>query len=655
MTIPYEEISEVRQPHFLESNKRCSIPHHLVFVDTESNKVVNPTDPTKYALRFRLGCAAYCRLESGRVTRPAEYTFHESRLFWEWIKDYLHPKQSTWLVAHNLGFDLTQLGFWSRLESGEYRLADSEWQNPLLARAHGKKGRGWHGLLCVSDPPTIIQARAGNCTLTCVDSINYCPVALSVLGESVGQPKLAMPGWDAPDADWETYCRQDVAVLRAWFTRLLLWWQREDLGEFRFTASGLAMSAYRHRFMAQPQRTENGIPCEKQAVACPGNTGRIFVHGHRRALELERAAYWGGEVRCFRHGPVEGPIFVYDVNSLYPFIMSIEDMPYRLLVYGVGATDLMDILRRDKEVIIAHVLIASDTLCYPVSSQGRTVYARGRFWTHLAGCELEEAARHGHVQDWQGYTIYDKSNLFAPYVDYFYALKAKAEKDGDLAGRLFAKMLLNNLHGKLGQHQIQWQDASEEIAHRKWGEWYRGHDARGCPQLWRAVAFHTQKFVKGGETNDSCPSISACITAAAREWMRRLRSIAGEKEVYYQDTDCIHVSDAGRKNLVASADCIHDGLGGLRLVGEYESATYYGLKHYLLGDKLTCSALKKSAVPVAAGVYRQEDWQRLPSILATRPRDQVNVSERIIVLKESHVDGTARPDGSVEPITIYEV
>ena len=54
-------------------------------------------------------------------------------------------------------------------------------------------------------------------------------------------------------------------------------------------------------------------------------------------------------------------------------------------------------------------------------------------------------------------TVFHDSIDFSEYVDHFYGLKLRAERDGDKNGRLFAKLFLNSLYGKFAANPSQYK------------------------------------------------------------------------------------------------------------------------------------------------------------------------------------------------------
>ncbi|GAH94157.1 unnamed protein product, partial [marine sediment metagenome] len=82
--------------------------------------------------------------------------------------------------------------------------------------------------------------------------------------------------------------------------------------KFSITKASQAFCAYRFRFMDH----------------------KIYIHNDVTVQNLERSAYIGGRVECFRLGKIPGKQFVsMDINSMYPFVMKAEKYPYELVSY----------------------------------------------------------------------------------------------------------------------------------------------------------------------------------------------------------------------------------------------------------------------------------------------------------------------------------
>src|ERR1700733_2193010 len=116
-------------------------------------------------------------------------------------------KCTTWLFAHNLGFDLTT----TRL--------------PLLLLA-----RGWtlgeHALTI--DAPWLRMSN-GRRRITMADSFSWLPKSVEVIGRELGIDKVSLPLNDDDDAAWLARCSIDVDITAVAIEQLLDWWDRNKL------------------------------------------------------------------------------------------------------------------------------------------------------------------------------------------------------------------------------------------------------------------------------------------------------------------------------------------------------------------------------------------------------------------------------------------
>ena len=119
----------------------------------------------------------------------------------------------------------------------------------------------------------------------------------------------------------ENVFERDVEIVERALEELLRWWSANDYGKFRWTAPGLAMAAYRHRFMRQ----------------------EITFHDHQNVRQLERQSYFGGQLEAYWIGPIKQKVWQYDVVSLYPAVMRGNLYPVRLRDF-----DLATPLREEK-------------------------------------------------------------------------------------------------------------------------------------------------------------------------------------------------------------------------------------------------------------------------------------------------------------------
>ena len=647
-----ERSDDIRLWHYITRNISTATPTSCLFVDTETTGVPIEGNPNATLQVLRSWCSIYCRIEKGKIRGTMKVSGTTTDQFWSQVDALLHESRPLWLFAHNLGFDITVLKFWQELDSEHFTF------NNIYKDRQGNvtetMRKGWSGFAVLDDPPVIIECRKYGTkkVLICNDTYNYFRCSVADLGESIGLPKLPMPEQSAPQDDWDTYCFRDVEIIQRAITGLMRFVKEHDLGMWKYTAPAQAMSAYRHRFMRE----------------------KILVHGNADAIKLERDAYYGGRLECMYVGKIYaenyfwtfhgsprpkmpdvihyGPIYVLDVQSCYPAMMLWHNYPRSIkgVFLSPSKNDLRDLL--GKYCVVARVNIITQTEPYPYHHDGRTDMCVGRFLTSLCGPELHYALDNNHIQSIGSIAVYDQADLFSEYVSTFWNLRQQFIEDGNSVNAAWCKLMLNSLAGKFGQRSRTWVPTSEVIAPLPWGNWSQRNAANGKTHCYRALAWAVQEEHERGESIDSCPAIAAYITSYAREYLRDLIRLAGNKNVYYVDTDCLHVNERGYCTLLAHGKVQDGQLGMLRLVGEYQSAEYRGLKDYTLDGNDTIAGVRHNAHVLGNRQYRQDKFQKLHSILSDIPPNGVRVDSVTIDRRGTQPRGRVQPDGTVLPMMI---
>ena len=163
-----------------------------------------------------------------------------------------------------------------------------------------------------------------------------------------------------------------------------------------------------------------------------------------------RSGYTGGAVDMYI--PNGTNIHVYDVNSLYPFVMRDKKMPIGTHTYFQG-----NILKVDPNAFgfFYCKIKAPDNLKHPIlqthlkTKNGlRTVAPLGTWEGMYFSEELYNAEKFGYKFDilW-GYT-FDKDFIFKDYINDLYNLRLSYPKTDTM--NMTAKLLLNSLYGRFG-------------------------------------------------------------------------------------------------------------------------------------------------------------------------------------------------------------
>lgn len=530
-------------------------------------------------------------------------SFQSAKALWHWISNLVWKCDDVLVVAHNIDYD-------SRL-SGAFTFL------PLAGFSPAKA--------IMSDTCTMFVWERGDGKVTLLDNMNLWQCSLADLGDSVGLPKLEIDFQTQDDAALETYCRRDVEILVRVWQRWLNFLDVHDLGSFAITVAGQAWNAYTRRF----------IPC------------RILIHDNPAAVGLERRAYHGGRTECFRIGKLNGgPYYKLDVNGLYAAMMKWYPYPRRLIkVLQNVRPDYLDRLT-DDYLVIADVILSTETPAYPVTLSGRNAYPTGDFFATLSTPELQLALMSNDVVGVGKVAIYEGTDLFSEFIDYWTPLRQRYKQAGDVARSTMCKLIRNSLQGKFGQRGHD----QEVIGDADLGDvgvvrWLDVETGATCED-W-TFGGKTIRQTHQGEGQWSFPAIPAHVAAYGRVYMWSLIRAAGRDNVVYMDTDSLFVNGQGLDNL---SGMIHNTqLGMLKVEGIATDVEIRAKKDYRFGDRNVRKGIRDNAVQLADNEFEQWHFTRLRYAFRAKCLDGVILNKVRKKLTYGNVAGTILSDGWVRP------
>ena len=547
----------------LKHNAACQIPRYVVAVDTETIPHAISGESKVWLHQFRLGVAIATRIDGTKPTRTKIFRFTNTDDFWHWLYGFTSRSYTVWLVAHNMLFDLRPLGM--PREFTEARLVLDSPRSKRKNEHNDPDNSHCYGLAVLSSPPTILGMRcvATQGRLIAIDTLNYFATDLRSLGVAAGIEKLQMPEFDQPDEDWFIYCQRDCEIVFNTIVALIGFVRENNLGNFRYTAAGQAMAAFRHRFYLT----------------------KIYYHDNTEVKVLERDAFVGGRTEVFRMGAIEDDVWYLDINSLFPSVMRDSFYPCKLVRYEFRKEPSPTMPDIDWGRSIATVELNTDEAIYPKRVDSGILYPLGVFTTTLCGRELVHAHHRGHVRAVASWAEYDTASLFASFVNGLYALRCKYRTDGNKMYEQLVKSILNALYGKFGERTPHWEPMPGAIAAEPWCQWTEIYPATGEREIYRTVGYHVFKQCERGEKQYSLPAISAFITSAARMRMNSLRCIAGHRNCFYQGIDGLIVNKAGYNALSNAGELHPTELGKLKTVLTTNEGEIYGCADYRMGTK----------------------------------------------------------------------
>lgn len=358
----------------------------------------------------------------------------------------------------------------------------------------------------------LMRATMDEADITFFDTLRHWPMSVSAMGEYIGKPKFKDYLSDKVTPKLISACQRDTEIVYDFVSQML--GRYFNLGlKIKSTLPSMAMQ-YWHTFNKQD------LPRLR------GDTRERF-----------RMGYYGGRVEVFKFGKIKGPIYHYDVNSLYPFVMRENEYP--------------DITRKEKETKnpdfskfgMAHINIEipyHDFPGLPYRSEKEIIFPYGKISGAYCYPEIRQALSDGAKIGKVNWAVeYERSvSPFNEYVETCYGNRLNAKTDLD---KTFWKLMMNSLYGKFASKD-------QLLTISKDREYTIKSASRFSNVIW-----------------------SAYVTAYARLVLLKYLREAGT--VYYCDTDSVFTPN----KMETSKD-----LGALKLEGVYKRSEFFGNKVYVV-------------------------------------------------------------------------
>lgn len=585
--------------------KRERYPQRLIVFDTEAYRST-PVDGVELQT-LRLGVASFVELDPTlEVVTQDHYNFTTPEGLGEFIEWHTRKDKSLFVYAHNLRYDLQLSGVYTWL-------VDHGWTTTLFV---------------IESPPTFIKLKRGRMSITFVDTFNYWQFSLEAMGEQLGLPKLKVDFTKVGDGELLEYCQRDVDLLTQYLLSFMRFLRDNDLCGLGLTLASQAFRSFRYRFL----------------------TGEVILHDDAKATQLERDGYYGGRVEAFHIGdPDDDPYYKLDVNSMYPYVMKAETYPVELVAYVENIPLGLLKAHLDDYYCLAEVDLECQAPAYAYTNGTKLLFPVGEFRAVLHHIDLVRAVSRGEVVRVLRCSIYRRGEVFSKYVDYFYALKLKAEAGGDPITRHLAKIMLNSLYGKFGQRQI----VSKIIPNTGDPKYLRlsgyseslGHNVE-VNYLGDTIEIR----YKAGESYYSFPALAGAVTAYARSYLWGLILQAGKSNVYYVDTDSLIVNAQGYDRLTSYLDLKR--LGYLKLEGLSDKLVIHGAKDYVFGGDIKLKGVPKAARKLSDNLWEYEQFRGAKTWMRDGMTSGVEIYTRQKTRKGIYDKGLIFADGSVSPLTL---
>lgn len=305
-----------------------------------------------------------------------------------------------------------------------------------------------------------------------------------------------------------------------------------------------------------------------------------IVHMPKRHDTVFRPYYLGGRVEFFESGKLTGDFKVYDVNSMYPHVMSEFDHP---------AGDWS--FTRSLDLALSYPVSFID--CDVEYANGFGVRQKsGLYWGNTSGpmliCshELIPALARNEIKiiNVRGCMYFKETIRFTNFVTTWMDKKLKAEANGDIAGRLFAKLIANSAYGKTAQNPENFKEycivkSGNDVPGDAWGL----YDDFGTGTIYRRDNPRPHGYIN--------VAIGASITSASRSILAT--ALAASTRPIYCDTDSIICESL-------DLDLHPTRIGAWKTEAEGDTCFIAGKKLYALYDKNKCVKKASKGVRLSA-------------------------------------------------------
>ena len=604
MVSPYQSNKRKRSAHVIKRAVGNRLPQRFIFFDTETEEVNNQGTQR---LKLVVACSWFVNKKTG-IEKVTWFHSKNSKRFYAWLTGQLKAHISTRIMSANIWFDFRNARLYNHMKK-------DHWQ-------------------CVGDfckgHTLIFKFKLKNYRIEFVNIQNYFNVPVKIIGQSIGLPKLDVDFKAVNDKELLTYCKRDVEIIFKAFRDLYLFIRDNKFGSIPYTAPGVAFSCYTHSFMPK----------------------QINVHINEPVLELERKAYYGGRCECFLIGrPRLEMYYKVDINSMYPYIMKINDYPVKLIQVGYDVC-LQAILKVSPlYCFIAKCEIETDDPVYAYRNNGKLIFPTGRFITYLTTPSLLFGIKNGHVKKVSMLACYKKANIFNKFVDYFYNKRLAFRTSNNPAFAYLCKILLNSLYGKFGQRasRVVYTGRNEKAKDMR----LLVIDAKTHEIATHQVFFGRETITAQGEDEaaNSMPAIAAHVTDHARLYLWLLIKKAGLKNCFYCDTDSIILNKKGLKNLTAQIK--PEQLGMLKIEAQARRVNILGAKNYVFGSDVKIKGIPRNAKRNKDGSYTYIHFPGIISELRQGITEDYRIETQTKRLSGIYDKGIVGKSGQVTPFHLY--
>ncbi|MFW6130098.1 MAG: DNA polymerase [Atribacterota bacterium] len=349
---------------------------------------------------------------------------NETYVFWnkEELKDFLinsHKLRDSYIFATNLGFDFlgTFGDSFESLAQFKYIIRSSDF-------------------IC-------IKYENNKQNVVFLDTMNHLKLGVKNIGSIIGINKLKQPDFIGrmPINVYECRELEEYNIRDSYisfkFAKFLQDAYNELGTNIKYTVASTSFNLFKNKYLKH-----------------------IIEQPEKEILKIIFNAYYGGRTECFIHGFIQcsenEELSLYDINSLYPFVMKKYNYPFPNSLKYSDNPDL-DLINKYMGISYCYVSVP-DNIKYPVlpyrhknKSEFKLIFPRGKFYGWYSHIELKKAIELGYkIIPYESYYYTQSFNPFKDFVSDLYKKRLWYKQQGSKM-EIVTKILLNSLYGKMAQ------------------------------------------------------------------------------------------------------------------------------------------------------------------------------------------------------------
>lgn len=554
--------------HSIKHNQKNERIRHLIIFDVESH--IDKHKDNKTIFEPFLWCCIKARYND-KNDKWVKKKYHGTGIneFWDLIETFCYAKEKVVLSSHHLEPDFIPLQGIKMLQARNWIMMKYITHNKILYFEF------------VKDKKKIVISNSGN----------IFPGSIEYWGNALKMPKLQMPNTSILNDEWIRYCMNDCEILLEMYLQYFKFLDVHDMGNFKFTAASQAMTTFRHRFMNKT----------------------IAIHEHTETLILERQAYHGGRFQAMQIGKINySPLARLDINSMYGYIMSNEELPYELRGYQEGCKLDKLVWLMKRYAVIAELTIISSEPFFPIIKDDKIKYPTGRHTGIFCTPEIQYLLDNHTIVKIGRVAWYKKYPILSDYSRYFLSLRQDYKTNQNKPFEELAKLFVNSLYGKFGQYGYKDKIIGDcDINTIKYEESYNADSNKTIQYMLYGGKIHVTEKQNG--SYNTFVAIAAHITAYGRIMLWKLISQAGINNVYHVATDSLIVNQIGLDKLENEIDKMI--LGKLKIEEVITSLIIKAPNDMVIDTREKIKGISKKAIKHDENDYEITCWPRFNTLL----------------------------------------